>query len=81
MKTLIGIHILMGCLKFPRTQMYWKNGYVLQLIANNMSRDRFFLLRKYFHVIDNNDIPPENKDKFVKVRPLYNSFLQRCKTV
>lgn len=38
-----------------------------------------FLLRKYFHVIDNNDIPPENKDKFVKVRPLYNSFLQRCK--
>lgn len=46
MKTLIGIHILMGCLKFPRTRMYWKNGYVVQLIANNMSRDRFVFTKK-----------------------------------
>lgn len=79
MKTLIGIHILMGCLKFPRTRMYWQKGYIVNLIADNMSRNRFFLLRNYFHVIDNNEIPRENKDKFIKVRPLYNSFLDRCK--
>jgi len=25
------------------------------------------------------DIPENNVDKFIKVRPLYNSFLKRCK--
>lgn len=52
---------------------------MVNLIADNMSRNRFFILRNNFHVIDNNDIPQGNKDKFIKVRPLYDCFLQKCK--
>lgn len=74
-KTLIGIHMLMGCLKYSRVRMYWQKRFFVHLIADNMSRNRFFNLRTNFHVIDNNDIPPGNKDKFIKVRPLCDSFL------
>jgi hypothetical protein len=77
-KKLIGIHILMGCLKFPCVRMYWQKDYIVNLIAKNMSRNRFFILKNNFHVIDNNDIPQGNKDKFIKVRPLYDCFLQKC---
>lgn len=49
------------------------------MIAENMSQNQFFILRNNFHVIDNNDIPPGNRDKFIKVHPLYDSFLQKRK--
>lgn len=80
-KTLIGIHMLMGCLKYSRVRMYWQKRFFVHLIADNMSRNRFFNLRTNFHVIDNNDIPPCNKDKFIKVRPLCDSFLRKCKSL
>ncbi|XP_025194330.1 piggyBac transposable element-derived protein 4-like [Melanaphis sacchari] len=43
-----------------------------------MTRNRFFELRSCFHVVDNKAIPKENSDKFVKIRPMYNSFIKRC---
>lgn len=58
--------------------MYWENKYRINLIADNMSRNRFFELRNCFHVIDNESISNDNRDKFVKIRPLYNSFIKRC---
>lgn len=42
-----------------------------------MSRNRFFSLRNNFHVIDNLTIPKENKDKFIKVRPVFNCVKRR----
>lgn len=71
-KNFIGIQLIMGSLKFPRVRMYWEQNFQIQAVCDNMTRDRFFALRSNFHVIDNQKIPKNNKDKFVKVRPLYD---------
>lgn len=42
-----------------------------------MSIDRFFQLGQNLHIINNLDIPNNNKDKFVKVRPLYNQIKKK----
>lgn len=78
MKIMIALHMLFGVLNYPRSRMYWANKYRINIIADNMSRNRFFQLRNCFHVIDNESISNDNRDKFVKIRPLYNSFIKRC---
>jgi hypothetical protein len=78
MKTMIAIHMLFGVLEFPRVRMYWEKNFRVPLIVDNMTRNRLFELRSCFHVVDNKAIPKENSDKFVKIRPLYNSFIKRC---
>lgn len=79
MKVFVGIHLKIGCLKHTRIRLYWTYENRVNIIADNMSRNRFFQLRSCFHVMNNDDIPVNNVDKFIKVRPLYNSFLNRCK--
>lgn len=78
-KCFITIH--MGTLKFPRVRMYWEEAYRINTVTNNMTRDRFFQLRSNFHIIDNDSIPPNNKDKFIKVRPLYNLIKTQCNSL
>ncbi|XP_060865565.1 piggyBac transposable element-derived protein 3-like isoform X1 [Metopolophium dirhodum] len=79
MKVFVGIHLKIGCQKPSRIRLCWTNDDRVNIIADNMSRNRFFQLRSCFHVMNNDDIPENNVDKFIKVRPLYNSFLKRCK--
>lgn len=55
-----------------RTRMNWKNEYRINIIADIITRDRFFELRTHFHIINNEEDPPTNKDKCIKVRLLYN---------
>ncbi|KAF0688531.1 piggyBac transposable element-derived protein 2-like, partial [Aphis craccivora] len=78
-KILVGIHMIFGVLKYPRTRMYWEEKYRVNIVADHMTRNRFYELRSHFHVMDNSEIPPNNYDKFIKVRPLYDIFLRRCK--
>jgi hypothetical protein len=77
-QTFIAIHLIMGCLKFPRIRMYWEEKFRVPLISNSMSRDRFLQLRNNLHIINNLDIPRNNVDKFIKVRPLYNQIRKKC---
>lgn len=44
-KTLIGILLYMGNLKFPRVRKYWEAGTTIPIIANSMNVNRFFKLR------------------------------------
>nr|CAD7424363.1 unnamed protein product [Timema monikensis] len=78
LETLFGLHLVMGTLKFPRVRMYWDTTLKMDLFLNSMSRDRFFQLRTNLHLVDNMRIPPDNKDKFFKVRPIYDSVRNRC---
>lgn len=84
MRIFIAINIIMGSFPNFDTREYWEKSILsngsTDLVAQNMTRERFYFLRNNFHIIDNNDIPVENKDKFIKVRPLYNSFLQKCRS-
>lgn len=78
MKVFLGIHLLMGVFGLPRIRMYWEQKSRISIIANNMTRNRFFELRSNFHVMDNNTVPTNNKDRFIKVRPIYNVLKRRC---
>lgn len=74
MKVFIGIHLYIGIIGLPRVIMYWQPDYRINIIADNMTKNRFFELRTNFHVQNNLLNPRNNKDKFFKVRPLYNSI-------
>ncbi|XP_060862211.1 piggyBac transposable element-derived protein 3-like [Metopolophium dirhodum] len=78
-RTFIALHILTGCLRFARISMYWDTFIGINVFINNMSRNRFYSLRSNFHVIDNMKIPTNNKDRFVKVRPMFDCVLKRCR--
>jgi len=43
-QTLIAIHLIMGCLKFPRVRMYLEERFEVPLVFNSMSGDRFLQL-------------------------------------
>lgn len=77
-QTLIAIHLVIGCLKWPNVQMYWEENFQLPMIANAMSLSRFLELRQNLHVINNLDIPDNNQDKFIKVRSLYDQIKKKC---
>lgn len=51
--------------------------YRINVIADNITRDRFFELRTHFHVMINEEDSPTNTDKFIKVRPLYDLLKKR----
>lgn len=61
--------MMFGVLKYPRTCMYWQEKYRVNVIADNMTRNRFYELRSMFHVMNNLDIPPTT------VINLYNLYL------
>ncbi|KAL4122321.1 hypothetical protein QTP88_014675 [Uroleucon formosanum] len=48
-KIFIGLHIIMGCTKFPRIRMYWNLVLKMNVFVENMNRNRFFTLRTNFH--------------------------------
>ena len=50
--------------------MYWENSpdVFCQTISDNMPRNRFAMLMKYFHLCDNNNLNAD--DKMCKLRPV-----------
>ena len=67
----IAILIAMGINHLPKMLLYWsqKSFYGNDLIRNIMSRDRFELILKCFHVSKNADLMAKS-DRLAKVRPL-----------
>ncbi|KAJ8963472.1 hypothetical protein NQ318_018955 [Aromia moschata] len=77
-KALFGLHIAAGCLKFPKTRLFWDRALQINLFRETMSRDRFFQLRSNLHCVNNLEIPDNNTDRLIKVRPLYDGIRRRC---
>ncbi|KAI4467853.1 transposase is4 [Holotrichia oblita] len=77
-KKLIGIHITMGNLHFPRVKLYWDAKLGISIISENMTGNRFFKLRQCLCFVDNTQKADDNTDRFWKVRPLYNAIRSRC---
>lgn len=80
-EVLFGLHVLAGTLKFPRIRMYWNATLKVNVFLENMARDRFFELRTNLHLVDNLQRPPDNKDKFYKVRPIYTAIRKQCNQI
>lgn len=76
-KKLYGMHLLMGCIKFPRMRMYWSAGFGLEIIKKAMPRDRFIILRNSLHVVDINN-PPPNRNRLWKIQPVLDAVKNGC---
>jgi hypothetical protein len=74
-----GIHVIIGCIKFPRLRMYWSAKYRYDPVSAVMSRDRFFQLRVNLHFA--NFVSDEIKKKKCKVQPLIDFVKNRCLSI
>ncbi|XP_065365596.1 piggyBac transposable element-derived protein 3-like [Calliphora vicina] len=83
MKNFFGIIIAMGCIRYPRLRMYWEKTTRLPIVADTMSRDRFFLLRMCLHVVDNNEVTDAEKQSnvFWKINPLLERVRSACRNI
>lgn len=77
-KSLFGLHIAIGTLKYPKVRLFWEKSLGITLFQDAMTRDRFFQLRTHLHCVNNLEIPVQCDDKLYKVRPLYNAIRKRC---
>lgn len=75
LKAYMGILFLMGVIGLPNYRCYWSSRKELRqpVIADVMSRNRYEMLTKYFHLNDNTTQRPRGSpehDKLHKVRPM-----------
>lgn len=77
LKVFVGLHIMMGGLKYPRVRMYWDTALRNPLFSNSMPINRFFKLRSNLHC-SNNMSDRSETDKLWKVRPIFDVVRARC---
>ncbi|XP_069701493.1 piggyBac transposable element-derived protein 3-like [Periplaneta americana] len=79
-KKLFGACIYTTLIGYPRLKMFWSARTRIPMIADNMSRNRFFELRTNLKVIDDNSVSEDDrkKDRFWKVRPMLDIVRQSC---
>ncbi len=85
-KAYMGFCILMGIVRLPSIEDYWKKDthFHYSPIASKISRDRFRDIRRYLHFCDNTNLPTPGtpgSDRLGKVRPLITFINDRCSAV
>ncbi|KAF0304013.1 PiggyBac transposable element-derived protein 3 [Amphibalanus amphitrite] len=75
-----GICFYTSVIKFPWLRMYWSEKYRLPVVADQMSRNKFFNIRANLKVVDDNRVSEDHKqnDRLWKIRPLLDAIRQRC---
>ena len=76
-KTLIGMEILMGIIVLPSYRNYWSRSLRFPIIADAMPRNRYELLRRYIHFVDN-DAEHDVNDKLFKIKPVLDAVRREC---
>lgn len=73
------IHIIIGCIHYPRIPMYWRAGLKLEVISKQMARDQFLTIRNALHVVDSDEAPQnERSNPLWKVQPMINRIKRTC---
>lgn len=82
-KKFFGLHAIMGCIHFPRIHMYWSSKFKFDLVSDVMPRDKFYLLRVNFHVVDVLGIPNEiqKQNRLWKFQPMIDMIRNRCRAM
>ncbi|XP_032436485.1 piggyBac transposable element-derived protein 2-like [Xiphophorus hellerii] len=73
----LAILLFMGVFNFPSLEDYWHHESRFDLITDIMPRRRFQLLRRYIHFNDNQQCS-ESRDRFYKIRPLFEMLREQC---
>ena len=77
---LVGMLLYMGVVNLPAIRDNWNTFTRISQVADVMSSTRFKLLRTRLH-FNNNDNAGASNDRFFKVRPVFDIFVQNCKTL
>ena len=82
----LGLIIAMGVVCLPKIPQYWSTRWPFQStnFSRVMSRDRFQLVLKFFHLIDNMEQVPRGQpghDKLFKLRPLLEYLIPRFQSM
>uniref|UniRef100_A0A3B5LTQ1 PiggyBac transposable element-derived protein domain-containing protein n=1 Tax=Xiphophorus couchianus TaxID=32473 RepID=A0A3B5LTQ1_9TELE len=76
MQIFLGINMVMGYIRYPRTRMYWSSeeGLRLGIIADAMSVNRYEQILRHLHFVDNYTHQPANTDRLFKLAPVLNTL-------
>ena len=79
LKTFIGVLLFTGYHTLPRLGMYWSTapGHDIAIVRNAISRNDFMKIKQHFHLADNHNLDPQ--DKNAKVRPLFDITNRKLK--
>lgn len=77
-KQLFGMHLIMGCIRFPQLNMYWKRGYHFDLVSRVMTREEFKKLRSSLHFVDTEKPHEADINRLWKVQPIIDAVRNRC---
>jgi hypothetical protein len=58
--------------------MYWSKKFKLEIVANAIPRDRFYLLRVNFHVVNNLAASDETRKK---LQPMIHLIRDKCRGI
>ena len=74
LKAFLTILLVSRYTRLQRQEMYWKRQEDCQnlIVSAMMTKTEFLECKRYLHLADN--ITVNSSDKFVKVRPLFNSI-------
>ena len=85
MYTFLGLSVLMGIVYKPRLAMYWSSDelYESGIFSKTMQRDRYLLLLRFLHFVDNDliDSKDPNRDRLAKIREVMNLLKIQCSAV
>jgi len=56
-----GMSIMMSCVGYHRIRMYWQKAFSLPLVAECMTRDRYFRIRSSLKVVVDTDVSDDTK--------------------
>ena len=75
----LGMYFKMGLVEMPAIRMYWEQSTRYPAVADVMCRNRFQLLLRMIHFVDNLLATDEiKKDKVWKLRPFLELFRKQC---
>ena len=78
-----GLLILMGIDRRPRLSMYWSHNFFVNTPSFSalMSRDRFLLIRRVLHFVDNTGFQRGVSGKLFKIKPVLEYFQNKFKSL